>query len=75
MNNIGNMSKEEITATIQQLKDQLAEVEEEKSFVLSQTGRHVPGHIAREYEATIDRLQKELSHWQMLLKGKEEKAK
>ncbi|MDN5361299.1 MAG: hypothetical protein PWP70_346 [Moorella sp. (in: firmicutes)] len=75
MSEIGEMSKEEITAAIQQLKDQLAEVEEEKSFVLNQTGRHVPGHIAREYEATIDRLQRELSRWQMLLEEKEEKAK
>ncbi|MGI9860244.1 hypothetical protein SDD30_02510 [Moorella naiadis] len=68
------MNKNELAAAIKQLKEQLAEVEEERGFILSQTGRHVPGHIVRDYEATIDRLQKELSHLQELLAGKEEKT-
>lgn len=69
------MDRTEIEANIRRLNDQLAEVIEEKNFVLSQTGRHVPGHVAREYEATIKRLEKELAEWRQLLAREEEKSR
>lgn len=67
------MDRAEIEAGIRRLTEQLAEIIEEKNFVLSQTGRHVPGHVVREYEATIKRLEKELAELRQLLGRQEEK--
>lgn len=65
------MDRSEIEANIQRLTESLAEIIEEKNFVLSQTGRHIPGHVMREYEATIKRLEKELAEWRQLLAREE----
>ena len=42
---------EDLTRRIQKLSEQLEELEEEKSFVLKQTGIHLPGHVVKKFNA------------------------
>lgn len=66
------VEKREIETALQRLQDHLDEVVEERNFVLNQSGRHIPGHVVRDYEATIERLEKEINHLRYMLAGKEE---
>ncbi|MCB8817501.1 hypothetical protein [Desulfosporosinus shakirovi] len=38
------------------LSEELKELEEEQSYVLKQTGLHLPGHTVRRYEAEVQTL-------------------
>ncbi len=68
------MEKREIEIAIQRLKDQLDETMEERYFVLTQSGHHIPGHTVKEYDAAIEKLERKINHLRQLLVAKEEKA-
>ncbi|MFZ5625849.1 MAG: hypothetical protein ACOY3H_00780 [Bacillota bacterium] len=50
------LSKEELLERLAKAKEDLEEVEEERMFVLSQTGLHVSGGTVRKYEEEVNRL-------------------
>ncbi|KGK88115.1 hypothetical protein DP73_13515 [Desulfosporosinus sp. HMP52] len=54
--NISELSYQDLNKKLQLLLDELEELEEERSFVLKQTGLHLPGHTVKKYEAEIQSL-------------------
>lgn len=44
----------ELNDKLIKLKETLEEIEEERIFVLSQTGLHIPGGKAKQYEAEVE---------------------
>ena len=54
--NISELSYEDLNTKLQLFLDELEELEEERSFVLKQTGLHLPGHTVKKYEAEIQSL-------------------
>ena len=53
MNTLSNMNSDELEEVLSKLKQNLAEIEEERTFVLSQTGLHVPGGTVKKYEVEV----------------------
>lgn len=53
MENLSALNKEALEKHLQRCLDELEELEEERSFVLKQTGLHLPGHTVKKYEAEI----------------------
>lgn len=49
-------SKEELEKILASLKEELEEVEEERQFVLGQTGLHVSGGTVKKFDAEISAL-------------------
>lgn len=61
------VGKEDLIRRLKTLSEELEELEEEKGYVLKQTGLHLPGHRVKKYEAeslalknSIAELKKEL---------------
>ncbi|HEY8909423.1 MAG TPA: hypothetical protein VIM51_03955 [Desulfosporosinus sp.] len=52
---------EDLTRRLLKLTEQLEELEEEKSFVLKQTGIHLPGHVVKKYESDTIRLTRSIA--------------
>jgi len=52
------MSKHEIEQQLSRLKRDLEEIEDERKFVLGQTGIHLPGKTVRNYEDEMSVLRK-----------------
>ncbi|MDN5347169.1 MAG: hypothetical protein PWP65_733 [Clostridia bacterium] len=63
------MSKEELQHALADLQARLEELEEEREFVLGQTGHHLPGHTRRKYEAEIEALKARIREIEDLLKN------
>lgn len=59
--------KAELQRIMDKLRDELEEVEEEKMFVLGQTGYHLPGATVKKYEAEIESLKKRIEACQSAL--------
>jgi bacterioferritin-associated ferredoxin len=59
--------KSKLEDRLNKLKEHLQEVLEERMFVLSQTGLHVPGRTVREYEVEINNLKKEIEEIENIL--------
>jgi hypothetical protein len=55
------MTKQETQKLINQLKADLVEIETERKFVLGQTGIHLPGKTARNYEDELSVLRKRIA--------------
>lgn len=51
---------EELEKLLPRLKDELEEIEEERMFVLSQQGYHLPGATVKKYEAEVAALKKRI---------------
>lgn len=49
-------SVEELEKTLRKLNYDLEEVEEERMFLLGQTGIHLPGATVKKYEAEVNHL-------------------
>jgi prefoldin subunit 5 len=69
MEDLAKLRREDLERRLSTLLEELEELEEEKSFVLKQTGLHVPGGKVRQYEAqtqalkeSIDELRLEISN-------------
>ncbi|SHI49676.1 hypothetical protein [Desulfosporosinus lacus] len=50
------MCDEDLRTRLKTLSEELKELEEEQSYVLKQTGLHLPGHTVRRYEAEVQTL-------------------
>jgi len=64
------MSLQELQEELQRLKENLEEVEEEKFFVLGQSGFHVSGGKVKQYEQEILELQAKIKEVERLIKEK-----
>ena len=53
MKPLTDMTKSELEAILDKLRTDLAEIEEEKAFVLGQTGLHVTGSTSRDYREEV----------------------
>jgi chromosome condensin MukBEF ATPase and DNA-binding subunit MukB len=51
MSNLSLLKKEDLVHRLQSLSEELQELEEEKKYVLKQTGLHLPGHTVKKYES------------------------
>ncbi|AET69062.1 hypothetical protein Desor_3581 [Desulfosporosinus orientis DSM 765] len=60
MENLSALNKEDLKKRLQRYLDELEELEEERSFVLKQTGLHLPGHTVKKYEAEIQALKESI---------------
>lgn len=61
MEDLSTLRDEDLSRRIQTLSEELEELEEERSFVLKQTGIHLPGHTVRRYEAETRALKESLT--------------
>lgn len=55
------MNMPELEKKLTELKDYLEEVEEERRFVLHQTGIHLPGATVNKYEAEIKEINQNIN--------------
>lgn len=53
-------SLEELENTLKKLTNDLEEVEEERMFLLGQTGVHLPGATVKKYEAEVNHLRERI---------------
>ncbi len=63
-----NKNASELKEILKRLQDNLSEIEEERIFVLGQTGLHVPGAKVKQYEAEINEIKKHIAKVEDLLK-------
>lgn len=61
MRNLLKLSKEDLTPLLQTLSEELEELEEERSYVLKQTGIHLPGCTVTRYESESSKLQESIA--------------
>lgn len=61
MEDLTKLRGEDLLRRLQTLEEELEELEEEKGFVLKQTGLHVPGGKVKQYEAQTNALQESIS--------------
>lgn len=66
------MNMPELEKKLAELKEYLQEIEEERRFVLHQTGIHLPGATVNKYEAEIKEINQNINVLKTLLpkKGK-----
>lgn len=64
MENLSVLRDEDLTRRLQTLSEELEELEEEQSFVLKQTGLHLPGHTVKRYESQIKVLKESITELQ-----------
>lgn len=67
---LSNMTISELEKFLLKLKNDLEEVEEERMFVLSQTGLHVPGVTVKKYEAEVYDLKDRIEEAEKFLQSK-----
>ena len=68
MEDVSKMKIEELERRLGLLEEELEELEEEKSFVLKQTGLHVSGGKLKQYESQTISLQQSISELRAELK-------
>ena len=61
MEDLSTLRNEDLTRRLQTLSEELEELEEERSFVLKQTGLHLPGYTVRRYEVQTQTLKESIS--------------
>lgn len=61
MEDVSKMKVEELERRLGLLDEELEELEEEKGFVLRQTGLHIGGGKIKQYEAQTNSLQQSIS--------------
>lgn len=61
MENLATLSRADLERRLNTLEEELEELEEEKSFVLKQTGLHVGGGKVKQYEAQTQALQQSIA--------------
>jgi hypothetical protein len=70
MKDFATMTVSELGEHLLKLKADLEDVEEEKMFVLSQTGLHVSAGAVRNYGAELDSLKAQIEEAEQLLRVK-----
>ena len=61
MEDLTILRHEDLKRRLQTLSEELEELEEERNFVLKQTGLHLPGHAVRRYESQIQALSESIT--------------
>ena len=64
------MEKHELEQKLKKLQDDLEDIQEERKFVLGQTGIHLPGATVQKFEAEISELEKKIAAVKSVLKKK-----
>ncbi|GAB6151890.1 hypothetical protein JCM17380_06400 [Desulfosporosinus burensis] len=64
MEDLSILRNEDLTRRLLTLSEELEELEEEQSFVLKQTGLHLPGHTVKRYESQIQVLKESITELQ-----------
>jgi len=72
MKALSEMTGTELESLLAKLKEELEEAEEEKMYVLGQTGIHLPGATVRKYEAEISELKQRIAEVEEMLRAKKE---
>jgi hypothetical protein len=70
MEDISDMTLGELDQLLLKLNDELEDVEEERMFVLGQTGLHVSAGSVRKYEAEINDLRAKIEEVSQVLEAK-----
>ena len=70
MKDISSMSVTELQEHLEKLRVDLEEVEEERMFVLSQTGLHVSARAVSNFESEMSRLKTEIGEVEKALQDK-----
>jgi hypothetical protein len=66
-----DMTADQLEEYVSKLKEDLEEVEEERMFVLSQTGLHVSAKTVTKYESDINRLKEGIDEAERVLRAKQ----
>ncbi|HBV86459.1 hypothetical protein [Desulfosporosinus sp.] len=61
MEDISVLRNEDLKRRLQTLSEELEELEEERDYVLKQTGLHLPGHTVKRYEAETQALKESIA--------------
>lgn len=61
------MDKREILKQLDDLKEELEDVKQERHFMLEKTSIHVPGHAKHRYKAEIKELQEKIKRLEKML--------
>lgn len=70
MEELTKLANAELERRLKTLEEELEELEEEKSFVLKQTGLHVGGGKVKQYEAQTQVLQESIAEIRAELKAR-----
>lgn len=65
----------ELEKLLAKMNSELEEIEEERSFVLKQTGIHLPGSAGKKYEVEIKRLKEKIDSCSAVLQEKNNSRK
>lgn len=74
MAELREMSIEALEQRLAKLKEDFEELEEERLFVLGQSGYHVSGGTVRKYEAEVKKVQDEIAEVEQILREKKANA-
>lgn len=70
MEDLAKLDRAALEQRLRNLEDELEELEEEKSFVLKQTGLHVSGGKVKQYDAQTKALQESIAEIRAELKAR-----
>ena len=71
MQDLADMTPAELEAHLSKLREDLEEIEEERMFVLGQTGLHVSASKVSKYEADVGRLKSSIEEAEQALRAKQ----
>jgi hypothetical protein len=70
MGYLSKLSNEDLTRRLKALSEELEELEEERSFVLKQTGIHLPGHVVKKFETESIALMRSIAEFKEEIEGR-----
>jgi hypothetical protein len=70
MKDVSGMTSGELAELLSKLTEELEDVEEERRFVISQTGLHVSAGAVRKYDTEIDNLRARIEEVKKLVHAK-----
>jgi len=73
MADLSKLRMEELTRRLRKFSEELEELQEERSFVLKQTGIHLPGHVVKKFEADTIALMQSIAELKAELEQRESK--
>lgn len=65
-----DMTVEELGKKLAHEKEELEDLEQERMYVMRQTGFHLPGGTVKKYQAEVDEAQKRIQRIEEVLAGK-----
>ncbi len=74
MEDLSKLRMDDLTRRLRKFSEELEELEEERSFVLKQTGIHLPGHVVKKFEADTSTLKKSIAELKAELEQRKSKV-